>query len=165
MTLDPAISRTARPTGDTWTDASSAAGTSTKPTSGVYVQVNRGTASDSATATGKVSTDGYGDPTHFTADKATTINASVSAATLYVPIRTTSIGNPTTTSTISGPTAPTVPVTATTVEVPSGATVVRYTFIADSSYKQSAQGYVTDTNAHAGNTSIQTVDIPVFQLS
>lgn len=163
LALNPSITRTAKPSADTWTDGANGAGVTTKPTSGVYVQVNRASVSSSATATGKVSTAGYGDATHFTPDTATTINASVTSATLYVPIKATTIGSPSATSTKSGPT--TVTGTASTVTVPSGATIVRYTFTATPSYTQSAQGYVTDTAAHTGEATTQTVDIPVFQLS
>lgn len=163
MTLNPAITRTAKPSADTWTDASNGAGVTTKPTSGVYVQVNRASVSDSATAIGKVSTAGYGDTTHFTADAATTINASVSSATLYVPIKATTIGSPSATPNKSGPTSATG--TASTITVPSGATIVRYTITVTPSYKQSAEGYVTDLNAHTGEAVTEIVDIPVFQLS
>lgn len=163
LALNPEITRTAKPSADTWTDGANGAGTSTKPTSGVYVQVTRASASSAATATGTVTYAGYGDTTHFTPDADTTINASVTSATLYVPITTTTIGSPSATSTKSGPSA--VTGTATTVTVPSGATIVRYTFTATPSYTQSAQGYVTDTAAHTGAVTTQTVDIPVFQLS
>jgi len=37
LTKKPAISRTEKPSADTWTDAASGASTTTKPTSGVYV--------------------------------------------------------------------------------------------------------------------------------
>lgn len=77
-TVKPVISRTAKPTADTWTDAASGAAVTTKPTSGPYVQVNSAAKTGTLTATPKVTSAGYGTETagQYTATNAT---ASVGA--------------------------------------------------------------------------------------
>lgn len=87
--VTPAISRTAKPSGDTWIDAASGAVTTTKPTSGAYVQVNAAAKSNNLTITGKVSAEGYGTTDHYLTDTATTTAVgSNAAANTYVPIKT-----------------------------------------------------------------------------
>ena len=87
--VTPAISRTAKPSGDTWVDAASGAVTTTKPTSGAYVQVNAAGKSNNLTITGKVSAEGYGTTDHYSTDTATTTAVgSNAAANTYVPIKT-----------------------------------------------------------------------------
>ena len=85
--VTPVIARTAKPSGDAWVDAASGAATTTKPSSGAYVQVDAAAIADSVTATGKVSAEGYGTTSAYQADAATTINVgSNAAASTYVPI-------------------------------------------------------------------------------
>ena len=162
LALNPTMSKVAP--GTTAIDAASGSGSASAPTSAVpYVAVNVAAASDSSSVTGKVSTAGYGTTDHFTADTATSISASVSSKTWYVPVKTTSIGNPTASNSIGAPTA--VTGTASTVSVPSGATIVRWVATATPSYTQATAGYVTDTTAHTGSSATARLDIPVFQLS
>lgn len=86
--VTPSITRTAKPSGDTWVDAASGAVTTTKPTNGAYVQVNAAAASNNLTITGKVSNEGYGTTDHYNADTATTTAVgSNAAANTYVPIK------------------------------------------------------------------------------
>ena len=86
-TVTPVITRTAKPSEDTWEDAASGAATSTKPTSGAYVQVDAAAASTNLTITGKVSEEGYGTTDHYLTDTATTQAVGSNAATTqYVPI-------------------------------------------------------------------------------
>ena len=85
--VTPVIARTAKPSGDTWADAASGAATTTKPSSGAYVQVDAPAVAATVTATGKVSAAGYGTTTEYQADNATTITVGSNAATTaYVPI-------------------------------------------------------------------------------
>ena len=85
--VTPVIARTAKPSGDTWVDAASGSATSTKPTSGAYVQVDAAAKSSTLTITGKVSSEGYGTTDHYNADTATSKSiGSNAAATKYIPI-------------------------------------------------------------------------------
>ena len=85
--VTPVIARTAKPSGDAWVDAASGSATTSKPSSGAYVQVDAAAIADNVTVTGKVSAAGYGDTTNYQADSATTINVGSNAATsAYVPI-------------------------------------------------------------------------------
>ena len=89
-TKQPSITRTAKPSADTWVDAASGAATTTKPTSGPYVQVNTAATTGTLTATPKVTSAGYGTTSYYGATASTaTVGASASANT-YVPITTTS---------------------------------------------------------------------------
>ena len=86
--VTPTISRTAKPSGDTWVDAASGAATTTKPTSGAYVQVNAAGKTNDLTITGKVTSEGYGSTAHYNTDTATTTTVgSNAAAATYVPIK------------------------------------------------------------------------------
>lgn len=93
--VKPTLARTAKPSGDTWYDGASGAGTTTKPTSTTktaYVRVDAAAVSKSISVEGKVSAAGYGTTTYFGKDAATSITAGSSAAdALYVPINTGSI--------------------------------------------------------------------------
>lgn len=85
--VKPVIARTAKGTGDSWVDAASGAATTSKPSSGAYVQVDAAAVSSTVTATGKVTAAGYGTTTDYQADAATTITVgSEAAASAYVPI-------------------------------------------------------------------------------
>ena len=85
--VTPVIARTAKASGDSWIDAASGAATTSKPSAGVYVQVDAAAVSSTVTATGKVSAAGYGTTSDYQADTASTINAgSNAAASTYVPI-------------------------------------------------------------------------------
>ena len=93
--VTPVIKRTAKPSADTWTDAASGAETNTKPTSGVYVQVDAAKIDKTVSVQGTVTSSGYG-----TADSGTTQGAytkataqsitagSAAAVTKYIPIKT-----------------------------------------------------------------------------
>lgn len=85
--VTPVIARTAKASSDSWIDAASGAATTSKPSAGVYVQVDAAAVSSTVTATGKVSAAGYGTTSDYQADTASTINAgSNAAASTYVPI-------------------------------------------------------------------------------
>ncbi len=85
--VTPVIARTAKASGDSWIDAASGSATTSKPSAGVYVQVDAAAVSSTVTATGKVSAAGYGTTSDYQADTASTINAgSNAAASTYVPI-------------------------------------------------------------------------------
>lgn len=85
--VTPVLARTAKPNDDTWVDAASGAATTTKPSSGAFVQIDAAGVADTVTATGKVSEAGYGTTSNYQADSATTINVGSNAATTaYVPI-------------------------------------------------------------------------------
>lgn len=85
--VKPVIARTAKASGDSWVDAASGAATTSKPSSGAYVQVDAAAVAASVTATGKVSAAGYGTTSDYQADTATTITVgSEAAASAYVPI-------------------------------------------------------------------------------
>lgn len=85
--VTPVIARTAKASGDSWIDAASGAATTSKPSAGVYVQVDAAAVSSTVTATGKVTAAGYGTTSDYKADTASTINAgSNAAASTYVPI-------------------------------------------------------------------------------
>ena len=97
-TVTPVIKRTAIPDGDQWTDAANGAEVSTKPDSGVYVQVDAQAVAKSFSVEGTVTSSGYG-----TADNGTTTGTytkataqsitagSGPAATKWIPIKTTSV--------------------------------------------------------------------------
>lgn len=86
--VTPVISRTAKPDGESWTDAASGAATDTKPTSGVYVQVDAPAIDSSILVKGKVTGEGYGTTSYFTTGAKTTVVAgSTAAATKYIPIK------------------------------------------------------------------------------
>lgn len=85
--VKPVIARTAKASGDSWVDAASGAATTSKPSSGAYVQVDAAAIAATVTATGKVSAAGYGTTTDYQTDTATTITVGSEAATsAYVPI-------------------------------------------------------------------------------
>lgn len=85
--VKPVIARTVKASGDSWVDAASGAATTSKPSSGAYVQVDAAAVAATVTATGKVSAAGYGTTTDYQADAATTITVGSEAATsTYVPI-------------------------------------------------------------------------------
>ena len=85
--VTPVIARTAKDSADTWIDAASGSATTSKPSAGVYVQVDAAAVSSTVTATGKVTAAGYGTTSDYQADTASTINAgSNAAASTYVPI-------------------------------------------------------------------------------
>lgn len=87
--VTPSISDYTKPSGDTWTDASSGAGTTTtKPTSGVYVAVQSAAASNTITASISSVTVGYTDGSHYGATQGTaSVGANASAIT-YAPVKT-----------------------------------------------------------------------------
>lgn len=87
--VTPVIARTAKPAADTWTDPAAGGVVTSKPSSGVYVQVDVAAVPATTTVTGKVSAAGYGNTEHYQADAATTIKGgSKAATTAYVPITT-----------------------------------------------------------------------------
>lgn len=107
-TVTPVISRTPKPTDDTWIDAASGAATGTKPTSGVYVQVDAPKISKTVTINGTVASEGYGTTSLYNPGTALTVTAgSAAAATKYIPI-TQSTGYSLNVTSISGSTDVTV---------------------------------------------------------
>lgn len=95
----PTISRTAKPSADTWTDAANGSATTTKPTSGVYVQVNSAANTVTLTAAAKVSTAGYGTTAQYGVTNATTTVGASASSNTYIPIKTGSVTQPTATVT------------------------------------------------------------------
>lgn len=89
-TKAPTLARTAKPSGDTWVDAASGAATTTKPTSGPYVQIDAAANTGTLTATPKVTSAGYGNTSNYGATAATATVGAAKATTAYVPITTTS---------------------------------------------------------------------------
>ena len=90
--VTPEITRTEKPTADKWVDAASGAATTTKPTSGVYVQVNAAAKNNTLSVAGRVSAEGYGTTDHYLLDSATRVTVgSNAAANTYVPIKVGSI--------------------------------------------------------------------------
>lgn len=90
--VTPEITRTEKPSADTWVDAASGAATTTKPTSGAYIQVNAAAKNSRLTIIGKVSEEGYGTTDHYLTDASTRIPAGSNAAEdTYVPIKVASI--------------------------------------------------------------------------
>lgn len=102
----PVIARTAKPSADTWIDAASGASTTTKPTSGPYVQINVAASTKTITSTPSVSGEGYGTTSYYTsAGNETTTAGHNAATTAYVPITVGAVTTSTTTKTLN-PTAP-----------------------------------------------------------
>lgn len=89
LTVAPFIVRTAKPSGDTWTDAASGAVVSTKPTSGVYVQVDAAAATNTVKIKPQVGTAGYGDTTNYGFTEWSGTVGAAAAGTRYIPITTT----------------------------------------------------------------------------
>lgn len=88
LTVAPTLARTAKPSGDTWTDAANGSATTTKPTSGPYVQIDAAANTNSVVIKGKVTAAGYGTTSYYTAaDTAYTVGAA-KATTRYIPIKT-----------------------------------------------------------------------------
>lgn len=94
-TVTPVIKRTALPSGDTWTDAASGAEVATKPTSGVYVQVDAAAIAKSLSVQGTVTSAGYGtadngstDGTYTKATAQSITAGSAAAASKWIPIQT-----------------------------------------------------------------------------
>lgn len=86
------LTRTEKPSEDTWIDGAYGTGTSTKPTSGVYVQVDRAEFTQPVTATPSVSvtTSGFGTKTDHgitAADADTSKTVTLDKGTIYVPIK------------------------------------------------------------------------------
>ena len=98
-TKAPVLKRTAKPSGDTWTDAASGAATTTKPTSGAYVRIDSDANTGTLTATPKVTSTGYGTTTsgQYGATASTATVGAAAATTAYVPISAGSVSNPTAT--------------------------------------------------------------------
>lgn len=86
LTVAPTLTRTARPSGDTWVDAASGAATTTKPTSGPYVRIDAAAATNSVVIKGKVTSEGYGTTSYYTAADTTYTVGAAAATTRYVPI-------------------------------------------------------------------------------
>ena len=99
----PVISRTAKPTDDTWVDAASGSGTTTKPTSSAYVRVDVPASTKTITATPSVSSAGYGTTSYYSATNDATTGGHTAASPLYVPIKIGTVKSPNTTATLSGP--------------------------------------------------------------
>lgn len=91
LTVAPNLVRTEKPSNDTWVDAANGAATSTKPTSGPYVQIDAAANTNTVTIKGKVSTAGYGNTTNYTAAATAYTVGSAVATTKYIPIKTTNL--------------------------------------------------------------------------
>lgn len=87
LTVAPTLVRTAKPTDDTWTDAANGAATTTKPTSGVYVQIDAAAATNTLKVKPTVSTAGYGDTTNYGYTEYSATVGAAKATTAYVPIK------------------------------------------------------------------------------
>lgn len=87
LTVAPTLARTAKPSGDTWTDAASGAATTTKPTSGVYVQIDAAAATNTLKVKPTVSSAGYGDTTNYGYTEYSASVGAAKATTAYVPIQ------------------------------------------------------------------------------
>ena len=95
-TKKPSISRTSKPSGDTWVDAAGGSATTIKPTSAVpYVRVDSSTNTGTLTATPKVISEGYGDTTHCGATAGTATVGALASDPTYIPIAEGSVSNPT----------------------------------------------------------------------
>lgn len=88
LTMAPTLTRTAKPSGDTWTDAASGAETTTKPSSGPYVQIDAAANTNVLKIKGKVKTAGYGTITNFDTDINDYTVGAAKATTTYIPITT-----------------------------------------------------------------------------
>lgn len=87
--VTPVLARTAKPGSDTWVDAANGAATTTKPTSGAYVQIDAAAVTSTISSVGKVTAEGYGTSEHYNAATATSTTVGTNAATTaYVPIKT-----------------------------------------------------------------------------
>lgn len=87
--VTPVITRQAKPESGAkgWTDAASGSATTTEPESGAYVKVYTPAVAASTTATGKVSTAGYGTTSQYATDANSTVTGGSNAATsAYIPI-------------------------------------------------------------------------------
>lgn len=93
LTVAPTLSRTEKPSGDTWVDAASGAATTTKPTSGAYVQIDAAAATNTLKIKPTVATAGYGDTTNYGYTEYSASVGAAKAATSYVPIKTSSIAS------------------------------------------------------------------------
>ena len=93
LTVAPTLKRTAKPSTDTWTDAASGAETATKPTSGVYVQIDSAAATNTLSIKPTVSSAGYGDTSNYTATNYSATVGAAAGATKYIPIATSSISS------------------------------------------------------------------------
>ena len=86
LTVAPTLARTAKPSSDTWTDAASGAVTTTKPTSGVYVQIDAAAATNTLKVKPTVSSAGYGDTSNYGFTEYSVSVGAAKATTAYVPI-------------------------------------------------------------------------------
>ena len=94
-TKAPTLKRTAKPSGDTWTDAASGAATTTKPTNTKpYIQIDADANTGTLTATPKVTSEGYGTTTQYGATAGTATVGAAAATTAYVPVTEGTAGTP-----------------------------------------------------------------------
>lgn len=92
LTVAPTLARTAKPSADTWTDAANGAATTTKPTSGAYVQIDAAAATNTLKVKPTVATAGYGDTTNYGFTEYSASVGAAKATTAYVPIKSGSRG-------------------------------------------------------------------------
>ena len=92
-TVAPNLVRTAKPSGDTWVDAANGAATTTKPTSGPYVQIDAAANTNALKIKGKVTSAGYGTTSSFTTSTDSYTVGAAQATTKYIPIKTGTITN------------------------------------------------------------------------
>lgn len=102
LTVAPTLERTAKPSGDTWTDAANGAATTTKPTSGAYIQIDAAAATNTLKIKPTVATAGYGDTTNYDFTEYSASVGAAKATTAYVPVKDGSRGALTSTATAEG---------------------------------------------------------------
>ena len=150
--VTPVIARTAKPSGDTWTDAASGAATTTKPSSGAYVQVDAAASSNTLTITPTVVSDGYGTTTTHTSDSDTVSVGSNAATTAYIPI---------TAGTVTGGTINSVSMVSTAYDSSINKFKVTGAFSFNAPTATS-EGYVSSTIGTLSAPSAQTLSITEY---
>ena len=156
--VTPVISRTEKPNTDTWTDAASGAATGTKPSSGVYVQVDAPAINSTVVVKGTVSQAGYGTTSNYTTGTKTTVVAGTeNAQTKYIPIKSASgfsasIGSVTSSSlTVGNKTSGSYPITS-NLSIPATITA-------------SNPGWFTSGNATGSKNTVAIGSIPEATFS
>ena len=141
--VTPVIARTAKPSGDTWTDAASGAVTTTKPTSGVYVRVDAAGSTNNLTINGTVTSEGYGTAEHYNTGTAITqAVGSNDATSAYVPI------------TAGSATAQSVSITSGSIAYNSSTSKFNLTATADNPAPTVSAGWVSSGTALTDGVSV-----------
>ena len=138
LTVAPTISRTAKPSGETWIDAASGAAVASASANTPYVRVDTNTATNELKIAGKVTAEGYGTTDHYNGSASTYNVGAAKAATRYIPIKVA-----TTTKTNGTATASATSGTASIKTQPSASS----TAIVTISSSMSTAGYSTTTTS------------------